>query len=363
MSNIFRVFLIAGAGVCIAAAAPLATLGAHEAVVDTHAELIPIPPYTRTHGEPGGTAALAAAQVFLDSFDASARAEMMFSLSASERAGWSNLPAGTVRRAGVSVGEMSDAQRALLFDFLSASLSPLGYKNVMDIMAAEAFLSTDRRAQRLMWAPENYWISFYGTPGPDAPWGWQYGGHHLALNVSVEDGSIESASPSFVGTEPAVFTYNGTEYAAVVDMHKAGYGVYLALSAAQKRTADAGNVPDDILTGPGEDGTVPRTIGLRADSMTANQQRLLLRAIEQWVLIQPDENGKPRMEAIKDEIDDTYYAWVGTTEVNTPSYMRIQGPTLVIELLSTGGNVGQSAVGLGHYHTIYRNLANEYGSQ
>lgn len=48
-------------------------------------------------------------------------------------------------------------------------------------------------------------------------------------------------------------------------------------------------------------------------------------------------------------------------DVNTSTYMRIQGPTLIIEMVSTGGNVGDSATGAGHDHTIYRNPTNEYG--
>lgn len=68
------------------------------------------------------------------------------------------------------------------------------------------------------------------------------------------------------------------------------------------------------------------------------------------------------MAEITAGVDDLGYAWTGTDEVNTPTYMRIQGPNLIIEMLSTGGNVGDSAEGAGHYHTMYRNPTNEYGA-
>ena len=32
-------------------------------------------------------------------------------------------------------------------------------------------------------------------------------------------------SPSFVGTEPALFTHNGFEYEALADMYRAGYAL------------------------------------------------------------------------------------------------------------------------------------------
>ena len=52
------------------------------------------------------------------------------------------------------------------------------------------------------------------------------------------------------------------------------------------------------------------------------------------------------------------FAWTGANDVDTPTYMIVQGPTVIVELLSTGGSVRS---GEGHYHTVYRNPAWEYG--
>ena len=150
-------------------------------------------------------------------------------------------------------------------------------------------------------------------------------------------------SPSFVGTEPAIFSHNGVDYEAVIDMHLAGHAVFAALDSAQKAAADAGEVPEDVLTGPGNDGVIPPAIGLSAAEMTSDQKAILLAAINQWVSIQPAENAVRRMAQIEAELDQTSFAWTGSKEVNTPTYMVIQGPTLIIELLSTGGNVGRNA--------------------
>lgn len=334
---------------------------AHQAPVHEHTQLVPIPDYDLPYGPAGGAAALQAANAFLATFDETTKAQFMFELDAQERSEWSNLPAGIVNRIGISVGELSDDQRKQLFEFLASSLSEDGYRRVMDVMAAEAFLSTDSRAKRLKWNPENYWLSFYGTPSADAPWGWQFGGHHLGLNLSIDGGNVKTMSPSFVGTEPAVFTLDGIDYEAVVDMHHAGHAVFASLNDDQQAAADAGSVPEDIRTGPGKDGFVPPIIGLSTAGMTDEQKTLLLDAIAKWVTIQPDENAARRMTDIEAELDQISFAWTGGNDVNSPVYMRIQGPTLIIELLSTGGNVGQSASGLGHYHTIYRNPTREYG--
>lgn len=336
-------------------------LEAHEAPKHEQSKLVPIPAYAQPHGEASGAAALSAVEIFLATFNEKDKKQFLFDLNAESRTLWSNLPAGIVHRTGISIGELSEEQRDLLFIFLASSLGQEGYQSVAEVMAAEAFLSTDARAKRLKWAPENYWLSIFGTPSAEAPWGWQFGGHHLGLNISIEGNRVESMSPSFIGTEPAIFTINGIDYKAVRDMHLSGYAVFSALNADQQVIADTGYVPKDVETGPGADGVIPSIIGLSAAKMTSEQQNLLLAAINEWVSIQPNENGKPRMAELAKNIEDISFAWTGTDEVNTPTYMRIQGPNLIIELQSSGGNVGASADGAGHYHTIYRNPLTEYG--
>ena len=333
----------------------------HEAPIHEHTQLIPIPAYSLPYGQASAAASLRAARAFLASVSEQQRRTFLFSLKASERKKWSNLPAGLARRAGISVAELSDKQRTLLFEFLASSLGPEGYQSVMNVMAAEAFLSMDRRAARLQWAPENYWLSFYGTPSNTEPWGWQFGGHHLGLNLSMENNAVQTMSPSFVGTEPAIFRLHGVPYESVIDMHRAAYAVFAALNQTQQAMANAGKIPEEVLTGPGQDGIIPPVIGLSASKLNQRQRSLLLRAIGKWVSIQPEENAHRRMVQLEEELDQISFAYTGSDRVNTATYMRIQGPTLIIELLSTGGNVGQSAKGQGHYHTIYRNPTQEYG--
>ena len=340
---------------------PLTNVLAHQAPAHEHTKLIPIPEYALPYGDASADAAARAAGVFLDSLDEVTRINIVFDRDRGQRSAWSNLPAGLVARFGVSVGELSDEQRAHLFSFLASSLSEEGYSRVMGIMAAEAFLSTDQRAPMIKWYPENYWVTFYGEPSSTDPWGWQFGGHHLALNISVRDNKVYTMSPSFVGTEPAVFTLDGVNYEVVIDMHHAGFAVFESLNDDQKLLADAGDVPRDVLTGAGNDDVIPDMIGIPVSRFNEEQRQLLLDAIDKWASIQPDENASKRMNEIASQLDDTHFAWTGSDDVNTPTYMRIQGPSLIIELLSTGGNVGQTAVGMGHYHTIYRNPKTDYG--
>ena len=145
-------------------------------------------------------------------------------------------------------------------------------------------------------------------------------------------------------------------------MHLAGWALYDALDAGQKEAATLTSVPRDISTGPGNDDVVPPVAGIAGADLTEAQQQLLLATIEKWVGVQPDENAEVRMVEIAAELDQVHFAWVGDKEVNTDAYFRIQGPSLVIEMLSYSGNVGSSADGMGHYHTQYRNFENDYGN-
>ena len=110
-----------------------------------------------------------------------------------------------VDRAGISVGELSESQRDLFFSFLASLLGNAGYKYVGGIMAAESLLNKDKRAKRLEWFPENYWFAIFRTPSHEKPWAWQFGGHHLTINMSIENNKIISMSPTFIGSEPAKF--------------------------------------------------------------------------------------------------------------------------------------------------------------
>ena len=92
------------------------------------AELIPIPAYSPPGGGASAAASLQPTQAYLSSPDDATRVNILFDLDAPEHAGWSNLPASSVPRAEISVGELSDNQRKRLFDFLASSLGEQRYR-------------------------------------------------------------------------------------------------------------------------------------------------------------------------------------------------------------------------------------------
>ena len=300
-------------------------------------------------------AAAAAANRFLGTLDpAQARAAVL--PAASPLIGnWSNLPAGMVRfaRNGVCAGDLNDVQRATLFDFLAAALRPRGAELVRGVIAAETVLAGNARAARLGWSPDNYWIAFFGEPTAGGDWKWQFGGHHLALNIAVTGGAM-STSPSFI--EPATFTLDRLEWTPLSDRAAAGAALLAALPAPHRTTAMAGSRPRELYAGAGRDGVIPPPEGSRAGAWADPHRRQLPDLIGLWAGIMPPAAAQRRLAQIEAELAEARFAWHGPADGSGAIYYRIQGPTLLIEF-STQDALGAT----GHYHSIYRNPTNEYG--
>ena len=93
--------------------------------------------------------------------------------------------------------------------------------------------------------------------------------------------------------------------------------------------------------------------------MNDRQRTLLLQVIAEWAGIMNDTMASARVAQLKSELNDTWFAWSGATDLhmgtNINAYYRIQGPHLVIEYAP------QSDEPTNHVHTIYRDPTNDYG--
>ena len=86
---------------------------------------------------------------------------------------------------------------------------------------------------------------------------------------------------------------------------------------------------------------------------------MLLDLASEWTGISREAVAKVKMEEMKKNIDDTWFAWSGPTEKDRAAYFRVQGPTVFIEYAPQrlGGDPTN------HIHTIYRDPTNEYGKK
>ena len=170
------------------------------------------------------------------------RTKATFGFTSSQRTGWSNLPTGIFQRNGLRLGDLTARAARGGAGAVAAALSPDGYKKVIDIMNGDEVLknrgggrtggrqggggasrrATSRRPARaaraggrpggggrgpggIQFGLDEYYLALLGAPSATTPWMIQFGGHHLAINVTVV-GANSVLTPSLPAAQPAQYT-------------------------------------------------------------------------------------------------------------------------------------------------------------
>src|SRR5205085_7693824 len=145
---------------------------------------------------------------FLSTLDQKQRQSVLFAFDdEKQRARWSNFPIAMAPRAGLSLKELNPAQRSAALALVSSVLSPKGFEKVQQIMEGDEILKASERNNPLF-GKDLYYISILGTPSEKDPWMLQFGGHHLALNITLA-GERGVLTPTLTGAQPALYTSNG----------------------------------------------------------------------------------------------------------------------------------------------------------
>lgn len=304
---------------------------------------------------------VSAANGFLSSLDEKQRKSVLFAFDdAEQRVRWSNLPVRAVRRAGMNLGEMSGPQRSAALALLSAALSRGGFEKVQEIMDGDESLKTN--GNNSMFGKDLYYFSILGTPSEKSTWMLQFGGHHLALNITIA-GTQGILTPSLTAAQPALYTMGGKTVRPLGQENDKAFALLAALDEDQRKQAILNYRVSDLVLGPGKDGKTIQPEGLKVSAMNDGQRTMLLDLIKEWAGIIHDSAANARMAEIKAGLADTWFAWSGPTTAvpgkNGTSYYRIQGPNLVIEYApqQMGGDPSM------HIHTIYRDPTNDYGKK
>jgi Protein of unknown function (DUF3500) len=343
-----------------------------------------------------------AANAFLSTLDDKQRKSVLYSFDDEEqRKRWSNFPTGFVPRGGISLKEMSATQQAAAMDLMAIVLSPMGLEKVNQIRLADDDFKANgsKRGPRGggppggnggpppqfanggpppgfggrggpggrppsrggdMFGKDLYYISFLGTPSMTTPWMLQFGGHHLALNITIA-GSRGVMTPSLTGAQPATFTLNGQTIRPIGRESDKGLALLQSLDAKQRAQAVLSYRVPDLVLGPGQDGKKIAPEGLKVSAMNDYQRQLLIDLIAEWSGIINESAASARMSELKADLNETWFAWSGPTNFepgsNITAYYRIQGPHLVIEYAP------QNDEPANHVHTIYRDPTNDYGRQ
>lgn len=339
---------------------------------------------------------VSAANKFLATLNEKQRQAVLFSFDDQEqRKRWSNLPVSFVRRGGISLKEMDSAQRSAAMALVASALSARGFEKVQQIMQGDEVLkNTDQGPAgnpgprggggppRIgnngpptsfagggnrppawngpMFGKDLYYISILGKPSEKDPWMLQFGGHHLALNITIA-GEHGVLTPTLTGAQPALYTIDGKTVRPLGAESDKAAALLQALDERQQKQAILSYRLADLVLGPGEDGKTIVPEGLKASAMNERQRAMLLDVISEWADIIHESAAAARMAELKAALDETWFAWSGPTTVtpgkNITAYYRIQGPHVVIEYApqTLGGDPAM------HVHTMYRDPTNDYG--
>jgi hypothetical protein len=299
---------------------------------------------------------VASAQALLTALDQPGRSKVQFPFDSPQKTNWSNLPTGIFRRDGVRLGDLNPAQRAAVMNLLRVAFSDGGYRKITAIMRGDEILKAGGSPPggRVVFGEDEYYLAFVGAPSASAPWMLQFGGHHLAINLTL-GGSEATLAPSHTAAQPASYTFEGRTVRPLGDENDKGFALINALDDAQRGQAILKYQVSDLVLGPGKDGRTIQPEGIRASALSTAQQTMLLDLVREWVGIMSDPYAETRMAEIRAKLPDTYFAWSGPTTNGSLAYFRIQGPTLVIEYAPQRS--------LDHIHTIYRDPTNDYGAK
>lgn len=354
-----------------------------------------------------------AANKFLGTLSAEQRQKVIYAFDDQEqRRRWSNFPTGFVPRGGISLKDMNATQQAATMDLLATVLSPMGLEKVNQIRLADDDFKANgsKRGPRgggpgggnggppqfgngappapgaggpppqfggpgapggpgnrrppggggANFGKDLYFISFLGTPSATSPWMLQFGGHHLALNITIA-GSRGVLTPTLTGAQPATFKLNGQTIRPLGRESDKALGLLQTLDEKQRQQAVLNYRVPDLILGPGQDGKKIAPEGLKVSAMNDKQRAMLLDLIGEWAGIMNESAVSARMAELRADLNETWFAWSGPTTFeagnNITAYYRIQGPHLVIEYAP------QNDEPANHVHTIYRDPTNDYGRE
>jgi hypothetical protein len=313
--------------------------------------------------------AVAAADAYLATLDPAQRKKANIDLNEKTRTVWSNLPTGmamqvgATERNGIKLGDMTPAQEKAALALVAATLSADGFQKAMAIVDADQVLETRSAPTRkggsqTRFGRAEYYVAILGKASTTDPWMLQFGGHHLAINVTFA-GRQNVLTPTHTGTQPASYSVDGRTVRPLGDENDKAFALVNALNADQQKQAILGVEVRNLVLGPGTDGKTIAPEGVRVSTFTPAQRTMLVDLVREWTGILDDEAAAAKIKEIESGLADTYFAWAGPTTNGQGAYFRIQGPAVFIEYAPQG----PAANNTDHIHTIYRDPTNDYAAK
>jgi hypothetical protein len=306
-----------------------------------------------------------AASAFVNSLSPAQRQQAVFPFDSAERLHWNFIPTEAFPRNGLTVKEMSDAQRSRAHELLKAGLSQRGYLTATAIMDLETVLggleqqarASGQGAEAMRRDPVRYFFSVFGTPSTKQTWGWRVEGHHVSLHFTVVNGTLVASSPSFFGSNPAEVREGPRKGLRILgEQEDAARALLMALDESQRlRAVIQGVALNEIVTTNKVEINPLSPVGIMAEAMTPKQRDMLIKVIEAYTSKMADDIAADRTAKLrKAGIEKIAFAWAGEAERGKKHYYRVQGPTFLIEH-DNSQNDGN------HVHSVWRDFNGDFG--
>ncbi len=299
-----------------------------------------------------------AAQTLLASLDSTQRAKAtrVFD-NDDERTDWHYIPRD---RIGLPIKEMDGSQRALAHELVASGLSSRAHDRARKIMGLEKVLAQiEGDGRRFDRDEELYYLSIFGDPcDEEKVWFWRFEGHHISLNNTIVAGRLVSATPVFLGANPAQVRHGEMEgLRALKEEEEMARALLADLDGEQRAQAIiADEAPADILTGHAayvRDQVL--AAGLASGDMSAGQREMLKELAAVYVGRLPDAVAERQMEKLAGgPLDSAHFAWAGAQERGKGHYYRVQGSSFLAEYDNTQNDAN-------HIHAVWRDLENDFG--
>jgi Protein of unknown function (DUF3500) len=305
---------------------------------------------------------IASADAFLVSLDARQRTTMSFPIDSNVWRHWSNIHRNLMRH-GLCLADMSEKQRELVYALLRAALGAKAYETARNAMRLNETLA-EMTGLPLEFGEFFYWISFFGAPSADEPWGFQVDGHHCNISCFVLGDQIV-LSPMLLGSEPVTAEqgiYKGTT--VLREEEARGWAFMDALTLEQRAKATIGTeLPFDGYASGFKDNIVVSYAGLPVHAMTPVQKGKLVDLTMLYTDRLPPGHAQLRLDEVKHHLYETVFAWIGEFDPVSPFYYRIYSPVIFIEFYHQPGvalpNTGYNRR---HAHALVRTPnGNDYG--
>lgn len=277
---------------------------------------------------------------------------------------------------GLRLEELDASALERCMALIESSVSPEGYRKIVDLMRINEFLGDILGMQKVI-NRGSYNVNIFGTPSLEQPWGWNFWGHHVCLNTLFV-GKQQVFTPVFFGAEPNEIDegeFAGT--VAFTDQDRAGLALIRSLDPEQAAKAVLYHQKRDPAMPPGriapgdelhlggcfqDNRTIPYE-GINAAELTEAQQNLLLSVVALFLDYQPDGPRSARIADARQHLDDTWFCWIGGTEDEDVFYYRIQSPVIMVEFDHHGGlALANPEPERFHVHTTVRTPnGNDYG--